>query len=273
MRVNSQARATVLFDWLVQNPIKNAADVTFVRGEVGKLATLAAAKERSARLQWSGSAPYVRLCHAVTDVEANKEAFLLSFQCLSREELDGRHNPDVARPDAWALIAETWNSREFNPRAAIYPGTHREFGQEMNISHAATVAIMGEMDAQKAKDKWQEMKTQSTLIVAESNVSGNGDGQRATGQRDYSLSTDDVSHITMDNDYSSFLKGRGPHNLYFLKHISKHDIVSQAMQQLNSDHVLDGTSIPSARGGKKRKSSSGSADNSEYLTAMNDTNK
>ena len=45
------------------------------------------------------------------------------------------------------------------------------------------------------------------------------------------------------------------------------------MQQLNSDHVLDGTSIPSARGGKKRKSSSGNADNSEYLTAMNDTNK
>ena len=51
--------------------------------------------------------------------------------------------------------------------------------REINNSHAAAVAILGELDAQKAKDKLQEMKTQSTLIVAESNVSGNGDGQRA----------------------------------------------------------------------------------------------
>ena len=160
---------------------------------------------------------------------------------MSREELDGRHNPDVARPNAWALTAEAWNSRESDPRAAIYPDTHGEFGRKMNISHAATVAIMGELDAQKAKDTWQEMKTQSTLIVAEPNVSGNGDGQRVAGQRDYSLSTDDMSQITMDNDYSSYLRGRDPHNLYFLKHIPKHDIVSHTMQQLNSDHVLDGT--------------------------------
>ena len=74
------------------------------------------------------------------------------------------------------------------------------------------------------------------------------DGQRATGQRDYSLlSTDDMSHITMNNGYRSYLRGRGPHNLYFLKHTAKHESVSHAMQQLNSDHVLDGTSIPLAR--------------------------
>ena len=109
IRVNFQARATVLLNWLLQNPITNATDITFVRRAVGDLVALAAAKEQaradSARLQWSGSAPSVRLCHAVIDVEANKEAFLLSFKYMNREDLDVRHDPDVARPDAWTLIA------------------------------------------------------------------------------------------------------------------------------------------------------------------------
>ena len=186
VRVNSQARATVLFNWLVQNFITNSTDVTFIRQAIGDLPTLAAARERarteSARLQRSEFAPYVRLCHVVTDVEPNKEALIFGFQCLNREELDRRHNPEVARPNTRALIATTWNSREFDPRAATYPDTHRELGRKMNISYAATVALMGELGAQNAKDKWQEIKTQSILIVVESSVFGIGDGQRAAGQ-------------------------------------------------------------------------------------------
>ena len=42
------------------------------------------------------------------------------------------------------------------------------------------------------------------------------------------------------------------------------------MQRLKDDHVLDGSSIPSVRGGKRRKISS--ANNDEYLTTMNETN-
>ena len=95
----------------------------------------------------------------------------------------------------------------------------------------------------------------------------------SAGQRDFSLSTKDMLYITVDNDYSSYLKGHGPHNLYFLKHITLHGIVSHTMQQLKDNHVLNGAFIFSARGGNKRKSSNVSTDNGEYLTATNETNR
>ena len=55
----------------------------------------------------------MRLCHAVMDVTANEEAFILSFYGLSMKEFNRRQSPEVARPDAWAVIATAWNSREY----------------------------------------------------------------------------------------------------------------------------------------------------------------
>ena len=140
----------------------------------------------------------------------------------------------------------------------------------MDISHTATVVLMGELDGKKAKDKWMEMKTCGLLIVAGYRTSGNGDGRRADGERDHSTGEDDEPIVSSENDYSNYLNGRGPHNLYFLKHIAIHEIVCHSIQQLNRSNRLDGSSIPSARGHKKRKGT----DNGEYLTltAMTETN-
>ena len=71
----------------------------------------------------------------------------------------------------------------------------------MDISYARTVAVMGELDAHtfKAKDKWQKTKAQSTCIVAGSVVSGNSNVQCAAGYRDYSLSNEEMSYITVDS--------------------------------------------------------------------------
>ena len=82
IKVNSQARIAALFNWLLQNTITSFMDIPFVRQAIGNLAALALAKERarveSAWLQWSRSEPFVCLCHAVTDVKANKESFVLT---------------------------------------------------------------------------------------------------------------------------------------------------------------------------------------------------
>ena len=43
--------------------------------------------------------------------------------------------------------------REFDPRAAMYSNTHREINRRMDISLAATVVIVVELDAQKEKDE------------------------------------------------------------------------------------------------------------------------
>ena len=57
------------------------------------------------------------------DIEANKEVFVLGFHILTREELDGRQNPEVARPYAWKITTATWNSNEFDSQTAVYHTT------------------------------------------------------------------------------------------------------------------------------------------------------
>ena len=79
-----------------------------------------------------------------------------------------------------------------SPPRLTYSNTHPELIRQMDISRVVTVAALGGLDAKKAKDEWQEMKTQSTCIVADSSVADNDDGQRAASQHDYSFLSEDM---------------------------------------------------------------------------------
>lgn len=107
---NKQVVRQKLLDYLLKQPITNAADVSFIKGEILSLITKAQAVEQRQNIQdtrrWSGPAPYQRLCHAVTDIPENKVAFEDSFRASTREEVDGRNNPETARPKTWDMIQD-----------------------------------------------------------------------------------------------------------------------------------------------------------------------
>jgi hypothetical protein len=280
---NTQAKRKDLWDYLLQNPVVNPPDVDFLKREIKSLAAKAVAMERSKKnagsssLKWSGSAPFYRLLHAITDVPANKAAFMDSFRVNTTEETDGRNNPETARPRAWDMIANTFNSKRFQPTSKIYTESHPDLAEPVDISYESVVAVMGELDGEKAKSKFMGMKNLGSIVIARYDKSGNGDGKVAEEERDFSRGEDDVLELS-DNDYTNNLLGFGTHVLYFIKHILLHGIVAQAIQQLKNGYRLDGKNIPSARSGgnrrkKGRKGSSNDNERGSFDRQMTETNK
>ena len=223
---NKQVVRQKLLDYLQKHPIINAADVSFVKGEtlsfISKAQALQQRQNSDDAKRWSGPAPFERLCHAVTDVPQNKAVFEDSFRSSTREELDGRSNPETARPNAWGMSAGTWNSQAFGPACNVYHNSHPDLAKPLDISYQAVVVKMGELTAEKAKDKFMEMKNAASIVVARHRLSGGGDGQRASEERDFQRDENDAPIITMENNYSGNLKSFGTHVLYFLKHIVAH---------------------------------------------------
>ena len=87
-----QAQAMVLYDWLFTHSLDSLVNVSLIHQEFFSLAmkTLARKKARKeiTELKWSESALYVRICHAVADIEENMESFILRFRVMTRENLD-----------------------------------------------------------------------------------------------------------------------------------------------------------------------------------------
>jgi len=193
-------------------------------------------------------------------------------------ETDGRNNPETARPRAWDMISHTFNSKNFQPTSHIYTDSHRDLTEALDISYEGVVAVMSDLDEEKAKSKFMGMKNLASIVKARYNKSGNGDGKVAEEERDFSRGEgDDVLELA-DNNYSNNLLGFGTHILYFIKHIMLHGIVVQAIQQLKNGYRLDGLNIPSARSGgnrrkKGRKSRGDNDERASFDRQMTETNK
>ena len=52
-----------------------------------------------------------------------------------------------AHPGACVIIAETYNSRIFDPCVVLYQGTHRK----LSLTHAITIVLMKDLDYKKKK--------------------------------------------------------------------------------------------------------------------------
>ena len=239
---STQAVRVKHLQYLTSHPITNEADVSFVKREIMSLIDKAEAlQQRQNRnseatpptLRWSGPAPYYRLLHAVTDIPDNKGAFMDSFRVSTREEIEGRHIPETARPNTWNMIATTFNNRTFRPTSNIYSDSHPDLAKSLDISYEAVVVKMGKLTGEKAKDKFMEMKNQGSVVVANYGRSGGGDGQRSNEERDFQQGNNDAPIVTMERNYSNCLKTYGTQVLYFLKHIVLHEVVAHSMQEID----------------------------------------
>ena len=123
--------------------------------------------------------------HCIVRYEETKMNFIGSFNVLTKAQLDGRNNPETARPDVWVKIAESYNDTTFNISANRYPQVHSDFDRAIDISYDAVVPSMGKMTAEKAKSKFMEMKNQASIIKAKAEESGGGDGSKEADQDDF----------------------------------------------------------------------------------------
>ena len=244
--------------WLIQHALFDENDTTFIKQRLQQfLDTYHKAKDAKntpvEREQWSGMIPYLRLIHCITDFDEIKEAFHESFTVLSREELDGRNNPDTMRADCWALAAEKWNNYDYNVLSTPYTDLHDDFVAPIDLSFS-NVANMGTLTADKAKSKFYKIKNDLILVKCNWEMSGNGDGTMVRNVDKNDLDAEEIE-IFNANDKRNFLHGRSPAVLYLWEKAKEHSLLHSVCQQLDPAIGFDSCdrSSEDTRQSKKRK--------------------
>ena len=114
-------------EWLVSHPVTNDKDKDFIILKVSEFIDIyKKAKEEEVsqtRDHWKGIQPHLRLIHCITDFSEIKEAFLMGFNVMSKQELVGRKT----------MISEKWNDEKFNLKSTLYPDLYDDFSVEINI--------------------------------------------------------------------------------------------------------------------------------------------
>ena len=100
--------------WLVDNPIKEETDVTYVTGKMDEMVELNRVaqeeKDMQNKVHWKGLLePFIRFIHCLCDFDEIRQAFKTSLICMTRIELDGKRNSEIARKDPWEMIAQKWS--------------------------------------------------------------------------------------------------------------------------------------------------------------------
>ena len=93
-------------------------------------------EETHSRDHWKGIQPHLRLIHCITDFDEVKEAFSMSFNVVSKPELDGRNNEFLKRNDPWIMISDKWNNENFSVKSTLYPNLHVDFSVEIEIGYS-----------------------------------------------------------------------------------------------------------------------------------------
>ena len=243
--------STQKMEWLVSHPVEKEDDKEFIVSKVSEFIEIyTKAKEEEeahTRDHWKGIQPHLRLIHCITDFDEIKEAFSMSFNVMSKEELDGRNNEFLKRNDPWIMISDKWNDENFNVKSVTYPDLHEDFSVEIDIGYSS-VRKMGKLTPDRAKQRYMKMKSEMMIVKNNWNASGNGDG-----------SLDRISHQLIDaNSKKNFLKGRSPAILYLWERSEKCDIIETVCQQLDPESSLDSStgqiaSLLSNRQRKKQK--------------------
>lgn len=192
-------------DWLKANPITSDEDVAFLLQKAEEVKNVVANATQKAPTQqgnqqgtdaesetgnkWFGPLPYLRLMHCLLEDDI-KDKWIRRNRAKTIQEIDARRS-DIRQPDVHEMIADRWNSKEFNPTTMV-SNCHFHFSQEIDIGFQVT-AEFARATPTKVKDKFAKMKTDLTSIIDKWERSGQGDGG--------------VSHdVEEDDDYDEELE-------------------------------------------------------------------
>ena len=273
-KTNSQRTKQYYVQWLTENPRTHPEDINYIGEKAKEMkriftnnckaigSTMIKGEEEDTKGtepgkgRWEGQNPRVRLIECIVGVDDNRKAFMLSKTALTKKELDGRNNKETARPDVWTLVADKWNDDKFNPICSTYPSLHPHFKTPMDISFNS-VKDMGACTPQKAKDKFQVLRTQMSQVKTRWERSGNGTCAKKQPEYVINLDTsddDDFAFIPGGDNRSDFLGKYKSAILYLWKRAEETDFLKEVCQQISEDARLDGTSAMSiVRTPSKRK--------------------
>ncbi|KAL7459029.1 hypothetical protein ACHAWC_011427 [Mediolabrus comicus] len=235
---------------LKDSPITGDDDVQYVRTQVMLLvdnlvSNSTTTSRRRGTVPIRGLAPRLRLIHAILH---HKAELIISFNVLSRQELDGRNNPETRQENVWELSAATYNSPTFNPMSDTLPDLHPDFATSIDLSYRAVVAPTRPVDGEWMQKNFNSLKNGRLKLVNGATQSGMGDGHVDEDEDDDVFNVDDNEGTGLGPDDSlsnrATALGLGSDVLYFDSKVKQHDIVNICSQQLTEGNRLDGGRPP-----------------------------
>ncbi|KAG7365348.1 hypothetical protein IV203_038551 [Nitzschia inconspicua] len=169
-------------DWLKANPITEEADVAFLvkRAKENKQVVANPTQKNSSSdvteqgNKWFGPLPYLRLIHCLLEDDI-KEKWIHRNDPKSIQEIDARRS-DVRDENAFEMIANRWNSSDFNPTTMVST-CHHDFSEEIDVGFDAT-SEFARASPDKVKDRLSKMKANLSSIIENWERSGQGDEGR-----------------------------------------------------------------------------------------------
>ncbi len=162
--------------WLVANPIVAEGEVAFIRVTIVHQIAVAEraqlqpdapsvppAASTSGSCNWVGKYPFLRLIHAIVDVNDIEDAYI-------RRAVENRRAPAAIASNVWYMVSEKWNDESFSPTTSV-KDTNSDFALPIPIPFDA-VANLSLATPEKVEDKWNTMNTALKRIITNWERSG-----------------------------------------------------------------------------------------------------
>jgi hypothetical protein len=260
--IRKSASKSQMIEWLRNNPIEDAVDVTWLKREAESVYRFfklqseeAAVNQREALINknWIMENNLRLYLACMTD-----EARLLMTRkddCLNRSELDGRNSSE--RPKTWyEKTAEIYNSEEIFYTECL-PDLHEDFAEPMALNLADMPG--GPITADTVKIRLSDARARLIILISRWERSGNGFGlQREEDDAAFGHVDADDTFVDGD-DRSRFIRpdqGLKVHHLYLWHLSDKMGVLKNVLNVLSKEVAVDGDNIPSglSQTQKKRKS-------------------
>ena len=262
-------------EWLLNNPIRDPVDVSFVRREEGVLykTVIDAAKEAEENKKeklltgnWTGPSPWLRLCAAMCEDEC-RSALAQWNRSMTREELDAR-NSAVRPMTHWQKVCDKHNDSDWVVIADPVPELHSDF-EDSILLQLRDMPGGPLSSAEEARKKGAEARAKlmqvrhlqqalvvtvepcpltrfflgrTSQIIANWEASGNGLGQREVGD-------DGCGHCEAQTDgdnRASFIQqhmGHRNHHLHFWHLSDKMGILDDVLNTLSYEVAADSDNV------------------------------
>jgi hypothetical protein len=228
-----------LQNWLSDNPVTDAVDISFLVAEEKKLHdTVVSARTNNEdgtgrTAAWNANEPYLRLYHCIFD-EETRPALMRLNEVMTRPELDAR-NSDLRPETFFEAVA-----RLFNDDTKIYitdrvPDLHHNFAECIVLDFDD---MPGTINAEDCKKRFADSRAKLIKMISKWELSGNGFGQRT-------MEDDDFGHLGYEeleagDNRSNFLDSMTKeHVLYFWHLADKSELLKNVLNVIADTSSAD----------------------------------
>jgi len=133
------------------------------------------------------------------------------------------------------MVANKWNDEGYKLNSCKYPLLHTDFRGSIPCDHA-DVQEMGQLTAEKAKDRFLKLKMEVVTVRTKWMASGQGEGSmRRASDND----SDSECSLIDGSCKSNFLNGRSPCVLYLWERAEQYNLIDAVCQQLSEECSFD----------------------------------